>query len=76
VNYTPDPELAKHLEDQAVKMPEGGYLLDDAEWRDTWNNYRVSHPRETQPELEQRVAYYLIWKHYGVPQNSSSAELT
>jgi hypothetical protein len=72
VIYTPTPSFLEHLHEQGIEGTQ--FDIDDGLYLSTLNNFREQHKTETENELEQRAAYYLVWQRYGVPNPEKSAK--
>lgn len=70
--YTPTPSFLEHLHEQGIEGTQ--FDIDDGLFRSTLNSFREQHKAETESELENRTAYYLIWQRYGVPDPGKSAK--
>jgi hypothetical protein len=70
----PSDNLLKHLLEQNVTMPLGGFDIPDTAYADIDYDLRRHpiHSGESQVEIKDRVDYAAIWRFHGVAQNSGA----
>jgi hypothetical protein len=70
----PSDNLLKHLIEQNVTMPLGGFDIPDTAYADIDYDLRRHpiHSGESQVEIKDRVDYAAIWRFHGVAQNSGA----
>jgi hypothetical protein len=70
----PSDNLLKHLIEQNVTMPLGGFDIPDTAYADIDYDLRRHpiHSGESQVEIKDRVDYAAIWRFHGIAQNSGT----
>lgn len=64
----PSSHLAAHLAKQGVAIPASGYEVDDGEYQEAEAYLRKAHKEESEDAFADRLAYFLIWRHYRAPE--------
>jgi hypothetical protein len=60
--FVPSPEFSEHLQELGVKQKH--FDLDDVEYEQRHQRFRQWHPEETAEQIDERVAFNMIWdKH-------------
>lgn len=71
MKIVPSDDLKKHLLEQNIVTPEGGFDVPDVEYDAEKALIAASHVLESAEQFEERLRYRLIWKLFGVPANGS-----
>jgi hypothetical protein len=76
VKYLPSPQIQAELVRHGLEQFCPGIELDDQELNQLVAEYSAhpAHAKETESEILDRAAYFLIWRDYGVPQTGKAAE--
>jgi hypothetical protein len=61
LKYQPDEQFRKHLNQQGIRGKK--FRLDAEKHAEVFEQFRRWHPEETEEQLHERAAYFLIWKH-------------